>query len=255
VDIALEAVSYHELWSQVASDAGLRVWYHALNNGFRVPATGGEDSISNLHRVELVGVSRGYFHLGDQPLSWENWMAALLAGKGFVTNGPLLEFSANGAGMGEEVSLPAAGGRVIFRGTLNSIVPVERFELVSNGQVVHTIPLTGEKRAATFELPVEVKTSGWYSLRAVGAPRTFPVENSRPQAVTNPIYVIAGTQPIRSQASADYFVRWIDKLTAMAEADPGWRSDKEKAHVLGQFREARDIYLARGKEAAAAGRP
>ena len=74
-------------------------------------------------------------------------------------------------------------------------------------------------------------------------------------AVTNPIYVVAGGQPIRSQASAEYFVKWIDRLTAMATADKGWRSDKEKAHVLGQFKEARDIYAARGKEAAAAGRP
>ncbi len=111
VDVALESLSYHELWSQSAGDAVLTVWYHTLNNGFRVPVTGGEDSISSLHRVELVGTSRGYFHLGDQPLTWENWMKALLAGKGFVTNGPLLEFSANGAGMGEEVTVPAGGGR------------------------------------------------------------------------------------------------------------------------------------------------
>jgi len=255
VDVALEALSYHELWSQSAGDAPLLVWYHALNNGFRVPVTGGEDSISSLHRVELVGVSRGYFHIGDQPFTWDSWMKALLAGKGFVTNGPLLQFAANGAGMGEEVTLPAGGGRVTFSGALDSIVPVERFELVANGQVVQTFPLTGDKRHATFELPLEVKASGWYSLRAIGAPHTFPVENTRPQAVTNPIYVMVGSQPIRSKASADYFVRWIDKLTAMASADRGWRSDKEKAHVLGQFREARDIYLARGKEAAAAGRP
>jgi TolB protein len=255
VDVALEALSYHELWSQVAADAGVNVWYHALNNGFRVPVTGGEDSISSLHRVELVGVSRGYFHLGDQPFTWGAWMQALLAGRGFVTNGPLLEFTADGAGMGEELTLAPAGGRVTFRGTLTSIVPLERFELVANGQVVHTVPLTGDKRRASFELPVEVTASGWYSLRAIGAPRTFPVENTRPQAVTNPIYVMVGTQPIRSQASAAYFVKWIDKLTEMAAADPGWRSEKEKAHVLGQFREARDIYLARGKEAAAAGRP
>ena len=255
VDAALESLSYHELWSQSAGDALMLVWYRVLNNGFRVPVTGGEDSISSLHRVELVGASRGYFHLGDQPLTWENWMKALLAGKGFVTNGPLLEFSANGAGMGEEVSLPASGGTVTFKGTLASIVPVERFELVSNGRVVHTVPLTGDKRRASFELPIDVKVSGWYSLRAIGAPRTFPTENSRPMAVTNPIYVIAGGQAIRSQASAAYFVKWIDKLTAMAAADKGWRSDREKAHVLGQFKEARDIYQARGKEAAAAGRP
>ena len=182
-------------------------------------------------------------------------MKALLAGKGFVTNGPLLEFTGNDANMGEEIQLPAAGGKVTFKGSLHSIVGLERFELVSNGKVVHTVPLTGERRSATFELPLDIKESGWYSLRAIGKPMTFPVENSRPMAVTNPIYVTVGTQPIRSQASADYFVRWIDKLTTMASADPGWRSDKEKAHVLGQFKEARDIYLARGKEAATAKRP
>ena len=109
VDVALESLSYHELWSQSAGDAPLLVWYHALNNGFRVPVTGGEDSISSLHRVELVGVSRGYFQIGDQPFTWQSWMKALLAGRGFVTNGPLLEFNANGAGMGEEVD--AAGRR------------------------------------------------------------------------------------------------------------------------------------------------
>jgi TolB protein len=254
VDVALGSLSYHELWSQNAGDAVLTVWYHTLNNGFRVPVTGGEDSISSLHRVELVGVARGYFQLGDQPLTWENWMTAMLAGKGFVTNGPLLEFSANGAGMGEELPLPAAGGSVTFKGTLNSIAGLERFELVSNGQVVHTIPLTGDQRSASFELPLDIKASGWYSLRAIGRALTFPIENSRPMAVTNPIFVTVGTQPIRSKASADYFVKWIDKLTAMASADRGWRSDKEKAHVLGQFTEARNIYLARGKEALAAGR-
>ena len=56
VDVALGAVSYHELWSQSAGDAPLMVWYRLLNSGFRVPVTGGEDSISNLHDIELVGV-------------------------------------------------------------------------------------------------------------------------------------------------------------------------------------------------------
>lgn len=255
VDVALNTLSYHELWSQNAGDAVLKVWYNVLNNGFRVPVVGGEDSISSLHRVELVGVSRGYFQLGNQPFTWDTWMQALLAGKGFVTNGPLLEFSANGVSMGEELALPASGGRVTFKGALHSIAPLERFELVSNGQVVHTIPLAGNMRAGTFELPVDVNTSGWYSLRAVGRPRTFPVENSRPLAVSNPIHVIVGTQPIRSKASADYFVKWIDKLTVMADANKNFRSDKERAHVLGQFREAREIYLTRGREAVAAGRP
>ena len=37
VDVALGSLSYHELWSQSAGDAVLTVWYHTLNNGFRVP--------------------------------------------------------------------------------------------------------------------------------------------------------------------------------------------------------------------------
>jgi hypothetical protein len=250
VDVALGAVSYHELWSQSAGNAPLDVWYKVLNNGFRVPVTGGEDSISNLHRVELVGSVRGYFHFGDAPLTWANWMKALLAGRGFVSNGPLIELTANGKVMpGEEIALPSGGGPVTFQATITSLAPLTRVELVSNGVVVHGIDVPAGKSSITFSHTAQVSRSAWFSLRAVGAPNTFPVENTRPLAVTNPIYVISGGAPIRDKASADYFVKWIDVLTDMAGKHPGWRSDKEKAHVLGQFREARDIYRARGAEA------
>jgi hypothetical protein len=212
--------------------------------------TGGEDSISNLHRVELVGSVRGYFHFGDAPLTWANWMKALLAGRGFVSNGPLIELTANGKVMpGEEIALPSGGGPVTFQATITSLAPLTRVELVSNGVVVHGIDVPAGKSSITFSHTAQVSRSAWFSLRAVGAPNTFPVENTRPLAVTNPIYVISGGAPIRDKASADYFVKWIDVLTDMAGKHPGWRSDKEKAHVLGQFREARDIYRARGAEA------
>ena len=111
VDVALGALSYHELWSQSAGDAPLMVWYRVLNAGFRVPVVGGEDSISNLHDIELVASVRGYFHLGSQPLTWANWMKAFLAGRGFVSNGPLIEFTANGRMPGEELAV-APGARV-----------------------------------------------------------------------------------------------------------------------------------------------
>ena len=133
---------------------------------------------------------------------------------------------------------------------MTSLAPIARVELVSNGQVVHSVDVTAGQQTVSFAHTVQVSSSAWYSLRAVGAADTFPVENTRPLAVTNPIYVIAGGQPIRDRAAAAYFVKWIDVLTGMAEAHPGWRSDKEKAHVLGQFKEARDIFVARAAEAA-----
>jgi WD40 repeat protein len=247
VDVALGAVSYHELWSQSAGDAPLMVWYRLLNAGFRVPVTGGEDSISNLHDVELVGSVRGYFHLGSQPLTWDNWMKAMLAGRGFVTNGPLIEeFTVNGRMPGEELALPS-GSEVKIATTVTSVAPLERVDVIRNGEVLQSYPLKGARHLGlSFNSP-GVTTSGWYSVRAIGAPRTFPVENTRPQAQTNPVYVIVDGQPIRDRAAAEYFVRWIDRLTEMAAAHPGWRSDKEKAHVLGQFAEARAIYQERAK--------
>ncbi|HEY7820074.1 MAG TPA: CehA/McbA family metallohydrolase, partial [Vicinamibacteria bacterium] len=53
VDAALGTTDAVE-WSG-AGRAGFHPWYATLNNGLRVTATGGEDSISNLHRSKLVG--------------------------------------------------------------------------------------------------------------------------------------------------------------------------------------------------------
>ena len=47
---------------------------------------------------------------------------------------------------------------------------------------------------------------------------------------------------MRSVQAADYGIAWIDKLHAMAEEWPGWRSQWEKDHVYAQFEEARDVY-------------
>ncbi len=248
VDVALGTLSYLELWSS-AGEAALIPWHHALNNGFKVPATGGEDSISSLHRTALVGSMRGYFFLGPGKLSWENFMAALLKGRGFVTNGPLLEFWANEAMPGDEIRLPQAGGSVKLRGVMHSIVPLDRLEVVRNGLIIERIPLAGDRRRAEFAREVPVTASGWYTLQAMANAMTYPVEDTRPMATTNPIYVYVGAQPIRSKESADYFVRWIDKLTKMAAAHPGWRSEQEKRHVLEQFQQARDVYLKRAQEA------
>ena len=60
--------------------------------------------------------------------------------------------------------------------------------------------------------------------------------------LTNPVWVLAGDRPVRSAESAHYFMRWIDKLSALTKEQPGWRSAAEREHVLGQFSEARKVY-------------
>ena len=73
---------------------------------------------------------------------------------------------------------------------------------------------------------------------------------SYPQAVSNAVRVYVGDQKIRSRASAEYFITWIDKLRKMAEAAPGWRSQTEKDKVFAQFEQAKQVYAERAREAA-----
>lgn len=79
-------------------------------------------------------------------------------------------------------------------------------------------------------------------MQAEGPKNSHPIDDGYPLGTTNPIRVYVGDQPIRNPESAWYFIRWMDRLIQLAEVHPGWRSQKEKDYVLGQFREARAIY-------------
>ena len=92
-----------------------------------------------------------------------------------------------------------------------------------------------------FREQIPVTESGWYSLYAEGPKNKF-IDAGFAQATTNMIRVYVGDGKIRNRASAEYFIRWIDKLHTMAGAWPWWRSDLEKQHVLAQFEEAQKIY-------------
>jgi hypothetical protein len=247
VDLALDAFSYLELWS-AANKVVLIPWHHALNLGFKVPVTGGEDSISNLHRARLVAAVRGYFLMDGRTLTWPHYMAAMLKGRGFVSNGPLLDLRINDHMPGDDLKL-AAPTTVRVHALMESIVPLDHLQLVYNGKIVEEIPLSGQRRRVEFSKQLPVAHSGWFTLQAFADRAESPVEDNFPMATTNAIYVTVGNEPVRNKQSAEYFIRWIDKLTALASNAPGWRSEKEKAHVLGQFRQARDIFVKLDQEA------
>jgi dipeptidyl aminopeptidase/acylaminoacyl peptidase len=242
VDLALGTIDYHELMSR-ANWAGYRVWHHALNNGFRLPAVGGEDSISSLHYTAIVGQDRAYAYLGDR-LTWEGWIEAIRKGRLLVTNGPLVELKVNDQIPGGEIRLPAAGGKVRIYGKVESIVPLDTAELIRNGKSIETFSLNRQRRGKQVEFTreIEIHDSCWISLQAFASRAAHPFDDGFPQATTNPIWITVGDRAVRSTESARYFIRWIDQLIVLAEAHPGWRSEKEKEHVLGQFREARQIY-------------
>jgi Tol biopolymer transport system component len=200
IDVALGVVDYLELMSGSEHRATTRVWHRILNCGFKVSATAGEDSISDLHRAALVGANRTYAYLGPQ-LDYDLWVEAIRQGRTFVTNGPLLEFAVQGANVGDEVTLPTNGGRVRLRGRVRSIAPVEKVEIFYNGEVIAEIPLDDDGKSAEFVLEHEVTRSGWFTLRASGSQPIHPIDDRYPFAETGPIYVYVGEQPMCTWAS------------------------------------------------------
>lgn len=241
VDAALGTTDAVE-WSD-ASRAGFYPLYAVWNNGLRITATGGEDSISNLHRSKLVGSMRTYVHTGTRGLDMDAWFEGLRAGRAFVSSGPLVDLTIDGQMPGEEVNLPSDGGTVEIVGRVRSVTPLDRLFLVCDGETVTNVPLGGDGRTARLRVRYRITRSGWCHLRAEGATGDrYPMDVAYVQAFTNPVWIQVGGQPIRNRAAADYALQWIDKLQEMADAWPGWRAEKERAHVFAQFDEARDVY-------------
>ena len=253
VDAALGTTDAVE-WSDAGR--GLFVpWYAVLNNGFHVTATGGEDSITSLHQSKLVGSVRTYVYTGARGLDMHMWFEGLRAGRAMVTTGPLVLLKVNDRLPGDEVKLPAGGGTVDITGWVRSIVPLEQVLLVFNGEVIEKIAVTGDRKSVDFTRKLTVARSGWYHLRAEGAPADrYPLDTRFPLGFTNPVWVTVGNQPVRNKAAADYSVKWIDLLEQMARQWPGWRSENEKSHVFAQFDEARRMYRQRASEVGATSR-
>ena len=241
VDAALETTDALE-WSD-ANRAGFFPLYAVWNNGLRVIATGGEDSISSLHRSKLVGSVRTYVYTGNQGLDMHAWFEGLKRGRAFVSSGPLLEMQVENALLGDIVALPSEGGRVTVNGQLRSVTRLQEVLLVCNGQLEERFPVQGNGRSLEISYELEVERSGWCHLRTEGnAEERFPMDVNYVQAFTNPIWFQVGNQPIRNSESTNYALQWIDKLQELAEAWPGWRSETEKKHVYNQFEEARQVY-------------
>jgi hypothetical protein len=155
----------------------------------------------------------------------------------------MLDFRINGHLPGDSIKLPATGGSLSIEGTVWSIAPLAKVVLYCNGQVVKEFPTSGH-----FTGQIRVSQSGWYSLYAEGAASEY-LDAAYAQAASNAVRVYVGDQPIRNRDSAEYFIRWIDKLHQMADQWPGWRSEAEKHHVFAQFDEARGIYQKLAQEA------
>jgi Tol biopolymer transport system component len=250
VDVALGKVDYMEIVGFSDHRSTAAVWYRLLNCGFRIPAGAGTDAMTNYASLRgPVGMNRVYVHSGTA-LDHPSWMRAIKAGHTFATNGPLLSLSVNGREPGDEIKLSLGSHTVSVRAVMHSIVPVEHLELVQNGKVVATVPMSGDRRSASATVHVPIDKSGWITLRAWSEHATPPVLDIYPFATTSPVYLTIAGIPPRSPEDARFFIDWVDRLREGAERHGGYNNAAEKTSVLALIARARAEFEKRAYEIA-----
>jgi TolB protein len=251
IDVALGKVDYYEVVGFADHRASADVWHRLLNCGFRLSAAAGTDAMTNFASLRgPVGLNRVYVQTdgaaADDETRLNTWLAGLKAGRTMATNGPLLGFTVEDRGPGEDIALAASGGTLRFKGFLRSSVPVDRVEIVMNGKVVRTVRPSGERRAADLEGSLPAKGQGWVLLRAWNDGADPEVFDVYPYATTNPVFFRSGdaAEP-HCGADADYFIAWIERVQKAAASHPGYNTAAERDSTLSQISDALAIWRQR----------
>ncbi len=176
-------------------------YYRLLNWGLRLAA--GAGSATGAKQVP-VGYNRAYVRI-DRDASLDAFYAAWREGRNFVTNGPMLFFSAgDDIKPGGKIALGPAGGKVSFKVTALSDQPLTTVEIVVNGKVVVKYE-PGEKQTFEAAGELDIPRGAWITARCTARDdllsdaklKTYANgERQQPSrlrfAHTSPVYVTVG---------------------------------------------------------------
>jgi hypothetical protein len=217
----------------------LNMWYHTLNCGFRVRASGETDfpCISGAR----VGMGRVYVQANGK-LNYEDWCEGIREGRSYVSDGTshLLNFAAHpeeepdrvlrlGA-EGSEMKLSSPATIIVSASAAARIPGQERVavEVIVNGYPTTSSEIQADGSLHQVSYGLRIERSSWVALR------TYP------SAHTNPIFVIVDDQPIRaSRRSAEWCLRGVDQCWKEKQRT---YADAEMEEAQKAYDHARDIY-------------
>lgn len=216
-------------------DYGFQNYYTLLNCGFRVRPTAG--TASGVHPVPL-GFGRVYVHVDKHPLAYDDWIRGLDGGRSFVTTGPMLLIQVNEHDPGHIFKQANAEAQTfVVRGTALSAQPLERVEIVVNGELVQKLKPENRKRdQGGYESPIETKVkiegTSWIAVRC------FEERTDRRVrfAHTGPVHIEVPGKPLRPRkVEIDFLIKRVeDQIRRSGEVLP--------AAALEEYREGLKIY-------------
>ncbi|MBI4028255.1 MAG: CehA/McbA family metallohydrolase [Verrucomicrobia bacterium] len=204
-------------------------YYRYLNCGYRLPLVGGTDKMSS---EVAVGICRTYVQLpADEPFTYDNWCKALRAGRTFLSSGPLVSFTVNGARIGDTVRLTGNGGTVEVEATAECVFPIHCLQIVQEGRVVAETEEAKGARRLHLKARLKVERHTWLAARCAGPtytalPPSDPWGARGGFAHTSPIYLAVGDDwRMFDQETAQYMLTLIEgsltyiRETALHEPD------------------------------------
>jgi hypothetical protein len=155
------------------------------------------------------------------------WYRALRDGNSFVTNGPILFFSAKRAGSRVKASFEARARE-----------PIDRVEIVANGLVIQDFRPETDSRYFKGDLSFDSKNYSWVTGRCF-----LKSDSSIRLAHTSPVY-LDGKWDQRDDAQ--YFLNWVEELIAQTTVDrQRFANDAERDQLLALYDRARAFYAER----------
>ncbi len=193
-------------------DFGFKCYYALLNCGFDMKPTAG--TASGVHPVPL-GFGRVYVQI-EGPFSYEKWIEGLKAGRSFVTTGPMLEVTFNGQPPGSRLDGNGMESvSVTLEGNCSYHQPINRLEIIVNGEIVKTIKPQAEKLDSgayryPFNFEQSIEESSWIAVRG------FSEQNGRLRFVhSSPVHVVIPNRPLQpKRREVRYFVRRMQEEIA-----------------------------------------
>lgn len=209
-------------------------YYEYLNLGFRLAAAAGSDTPWG----STIGEVRTYVYTGDQTLDPDAWFEGLRRGHSFVSNGPALTFTVNGALPGSELQLREAGDVLTIRIRAWGHERVGRPEilnLVSNEGIVRGIQRSPEQTGPLeLDVVIPIQESRW-----LAASTRCP---NGAVAHTTPVYVVVDGRPTWSRTESPRIVGKQLEAIAGIEAEVAGGTDARSRAIRERLARARDYY-------------
>jgi hypothetical protein len=201
-------------------------FYHYLNAGIRVPFSTGTDWF-------MYDLARVYTKVQGS-LGIKSWLDALVAGRSFISNGPLLHLNIEGEDLGGTVDLPY-GRDVTVKGEASARLSFEKLQLIQNGKVIFESEPKPKEGYFTASLARNIKIDGssWLALRVSAQASN---EFGRPLfAHTSPIYVRVGGKAIRQKDEVAYLIKQMEDARREIGSGALFGSPKEREDVLSVY--------------------